>query len=167
MGLGTQTNIDCNRHIRTCLRSHWGKTIRVSEGTVLSVSKTSEAAGGSDRMFDRRLYFSTAVLAALVVLVGFARTFYLRIWFDVPPLSALRYLHGLLMTIWYALFLAQVMLVFRRRIDIHRRLGIVAALTAAALVPVGSATAIAFMRRLRTDPDAASVAAIIAGYDFV
>lgn len=66
------------------------------------MSKTSEAAGGSDRMFDRRLYFCTAVLAALVVLVGFARTFYLRIWFDVPPLSALRYLHGLLMTIWYA-----------------------------------------------------------------
>ena len=100
----------------------------------------------------RRLYFCTAVLAALVVLVGFARTFYLRIWFDVPPLSALRYLHGLLMTIWYALFLAQVMLVFRRRIDIHRRLGIVAALTAAALVPVGSATAIAFMRQLHMIP---------------
>ena len=131
------------------------------------MSKTSEAAGGSDRMFDRRLYFGTAVLAALVVLVGFSRTFYLRIWFDVPPLSALRYLHGLLMTIWYALFLAQVMLVSRRRVDIHRRLGIFAALTAAAIVPVGSATAIAFIRRLHTNTDEALIAAIIAGYDFI
>jgi hypothetical protein len=117
--------------------------------------------------FDRRLYTATGVLAALVVFVGFSRTFYLRTWFDVPPLSALRYLHGALMTTWYALFLSQVMLVSRRRVDLHRRLGIFTALTAAAIVPVGSATAIEFIRRVSTDADEAPIAAIIAGYDFV
>ena len=84
-------------------------------------------------------------VAALLVLVGFSRTFYLRAWFDAPPLSALRYRHGVLMTTWYALFLAQVLLVSRRRVDVHRQLGVFAVLVAAAIVPVGSATAIAFI----------------------
>ena len=125
------------------------------------------ASNAIHRRFDRRLYTATGAVAALVVLVGFSRTFYLRMWFDVPPLSFLRYLHGSLMTTWYALFLAQVLLVSQRRVDIHRRLGIFAALTAAAIVPVGCATAIAFIRRLHSNPDEAPIAAIIAGFDFI
>ena len=117
--------------------------------------------------FDRRLYTAIGILALLVVLVGFSRTFYLRMWFDVPPLSALRYLHGALMTTWYALFLAQVVLVSRRRVDMHRRLGIFTALTAVAILPVGAATAIALIHRLHTNTDEAPIAAIIAGYDFI
>lgn len=117
--------------------------------------------------FDRRLYTAMALVAGLVVFVGFSRTFYLRMWFDVPPLSALRYLHGALMTLWFTLFLAQVLLVSRRRIGVHQRLGIGAALTAAAMVPVGIATAIDFVHRYSTDAEAAPVAALIAGYDFI
>jgi hypothetical protein len=129
----------------------------------------SPSLGGAPatRSFDRLLYLAMGVLAAVVVFVGFSQTFYLREWFDTPPLSALRYAHGALMTFWYALFLTQVLLVTRRRVDIHRRLGILAALTAAALVPVATATAIAFVSRLHMDPEAGPVAAIIAGYDFV
>jgi FtsH-binding integral membrane protein len=130
-------------------------------------SATQALAGPAPRTFDRRLYSAMGVLAAVVVLVGFSRTLYLRAWFDTPPLSALRYAHGTLMTCWYALFLAQVVLVSQRRVDIHRRLGILTALTAVALLPVGTATAIAFVTRLRPSPDEASVAAVIAGYDFV
>jgi uncharacterized membrane protein YozB (DUF420 family) len=107
------------------------------------------------------------LLALLVVLIGFSRSFYLRTWFDNPPLSALRYLHGALMTAWYTLFVAQVALVSGRRVDLHRRLGILTALTAAALVPVAAATAIAFIARVRGNPDEAPIAAVIAGYDFV
>lgn len=121
----------------------------------------------ASRSFDRRLYLAMGGLAAVVVFVGFSQSFYLREWFATPPLSALRYAHGALMTLWYALFLTQVVLVSRRRVDVHRRLGILTALTAAALVPVATATAIAFVSRLRTDPEGGPVAAIIAGYDFV
>lgn len=131
------------------------------------VPTTYRIVSGKAWTFDRRLYTTMGMLAVLVVLVGFSRTFYLRMWFDVPPLSALRYLHGVLMTAWYALFLAQVLLIHRRRADIHRRLGIFTALIAAAIVPVGSATAIAFIHRLHTNADEAPIAAIIAGYDFI
>jgi hypothetical protein len=119
------------------------------------------------RGFERRLYVAMGALGAAVVFVGFSQTFYLRTWFDTPPLSALRYAHGALMTLWYALFLTQVLLIARRRPDIHRRLGVLTAMTAAALVPIATATAIAFVARTRTDPDEGPVAAIIAGYDFV
>jgi len=129
--------------------------------------KASQSLAGTARVFDRRLYLATGVLALLVVLVGFSHTFYLRAWFDVPPLSGLRYLHGVLMTTWYALFVTQVLLVSVRRVDTHRRLGILGALTAAAIVPVGVATAIAFIQRVRGNSEEAPVAAIIAGYDFI
>ncbi|HEX4243103.1 MAG TPA: hypothetical protein VHZ53_16960 [Steroidobacteraceae bacterium] len=117
--------------------------------------------------FDRRLYAAMGILALLVVLIGFSRSFYLRVWFENPPLSALRYLHGALMTAWYTLFVAQVALVSRRRVDLHRRLGMLTAVIAAALVPAAAATAIAFLTRVRANPDEAATAAVIAGYDFV
>ncbi|HVO48222.1 MAG TPA: hypothetical protein VMT29_18015 [Steroidobacteraceae bacterium] len=121
----------------------------------------------NDSTFDRRLYTAMGILAVAIVFVGFSRTFYLREWFGSPPLSTLRYLHGTLMTCWYVLFLTQILLVSRHRTDIHRRLGILAGLTAAALLPVGAMTAIGFVTRMRPSPDDAADAAVIAGYDFV
>jgi hypothetical protein len=119
------------------------------------------------RVFDRRLYTASAVVAAIVVLVGFSRTFYLRAWFETPPLSALRYVHGALMTLWYSLFLVQVTLVSRRRIDLHRRIGVLASVIALALVAAGILTAVDFVTRMRPNPDEATGAAAVAGFDFV
>ena len=65
----------------------------------MNLNSTSPAAAGI-RGFDRRLYAAMGILALLVVLVGFSRSFYLRAWFDNPPLTALRYIHGALMTAW-------------------------------------------------------------------
>jgi len=58
-----------------------------------------------------------------LVLVGFARTYYLRLLFGLPHLEPLLHLHGLLMTGWFVLFFVQIVLVKRRRLDIHRRTG--------------------------------------------
>jgi hypothetical protein len=69
-----------------------------------------------------------AITAAVVVFVGFAPTFYLRGYFvlraDQPPVSPLLLVHGLIGTLWTALFVTQSFLVLRQRTDIHRRLGI-------------------------------------------
>jgi len=117
--------------------------------------------------FERRLYGGIAVLAALVVFTGFARSYYLRSMFVAVPLPVLLHVHGAVMSLWYALFLSQVALVAAHRIDLHRTLGIATATCAAALVPVGAAVALALLRRSLSDPQAAAEAAGIATYDFV
>jgi hypothetical protein len=121
----------------------------------------------SAQTFDRRFFAITAVVAILLVLIGFSPSFYLRSWFNSPALSTLLYVHGALMTAWYVLFAAQVLLVSARRVDIHRRFGILVAFTGAALVPTGIATAIAFIRRVAGDAEESELAAVIAGYQFV
>jgi uncharacterized protein (TIGR03382 family) len=92
-----------------------------------------------------------AIAAAAAVLVGFAPTFYLRGYFelraDQPPLSPLLLVHGLIGTLWIALFVTQSFLVLRQRTDIHRRLGIAGAVVASLLVIVGVITAIDALRR--------------------
>ena len=42
-----------------------------------------------------RFYPVFALALALVVFAGFARTYYLRTWFDVPPITLLVHLHSL------------------------------------------------------------------------
>jgi hypothetical protein len=133
-------------------------------GTVQEIASTGRAAAVR---FDRWFFSTTAALALLIVLVGFAQTLYLSAWLGPPPVSTLLYVHGTVMTLWYVLFLAQVTLVARRRTDLHRRLGVLTALTGATLIPLGAAVAIAFIKRMHADPEAGPIAAIIAGFDGV
>ena len=57
-----------------------------------------------------------------VVLVGFARTFYLRGLFIPRPLSMLLLLHGLALTLWFALVVLQGALMLTSARRWHRRL---------------------------------------------
>ena len=82
---------------RTCLRRRACASLAAGEG---SLWKHSCVMDRTDPTFDRRLYPAMGILAVAIVFVGFSRTFYLREWFESPPLSALRYLHGTLMTCW-------------------------------------------------------------------
>ena len=68
-----------------------------------------------------------AVALSAVIFAGFARTYYLKFLFDAPPLSVAAQLHGLLATVWLVLHYTQARLVAAHRVDVHRRLGIVAA----------------------------------------
>jgi hypothetical protein len=98
------------------------------------------------RNIERRLYTAAALVALLIVFAGFARTYYLKLAFGTPPLTGLQQLHGLVMSSWFVLFLVQVRLVARGRTDLHRRLGVLGALIAAAMLVVGITTAIAGAR---------------------
>jgi hypothetical protein len=92
---------------------------------------------------DRRLYTWAAFLIPLVVLIGFARSYYLKGLFGAPALpSLLVHLHGLVMTAWVVLFGAQVWLVASRRTRVHQRLGIAGSILAGLVVIVGTMTAI-------------------------
>ena len=93
---------------------------------------------------DRRLYTWFAILMPVIVLLGFARTYYLRGLFDAPAIpSLLVHLHGAVMTSWIVLFMVQVWLVSSRRVRVHQRLGIVGAVLAVLVFVVGVSTGIA------------------------
>src|SRR2546423_9801547 len=90
------------------------------------------------RISDRRLYIWATVFIPLIVLTGFARSYYLKGLFGTPALPGLLvHLHGLVMTAWVALFVAQVWLVAARRTKTHQRLGVLGATLAALMVLVG------------------------------
>jgi len=94
------------------------------------------------RLFDRRLFKAAAIVFPLVVLSGFARTYYLRGLFDVPPLpSLIVHLHGLTMTAWVALFITQVGLISSKRVRVHQQLGYIGIGLAAVILPIGFVTA--------------------------
>jgi hypothetical protein len=112
----------------------------------------------------------SAVLVALivaVVLVGFAKNFYLRPWLGTRPLTWLAYAHGFLMTAWLALFVVQLALVAMRNIPLHRRVGEWGASIAAFIVPTGLLTIAAAAERHHETQSIGRFAATFVAYDGV
>lgn len=95
-----------------------------------------------------RTFFSAMAASILIaVFVGFARTYFLRAALPVPTpaplgLTPLIHLHGLLFTGWGVLLFVQARLVAARRIDLHRRLGMVGVALAVLMVGIGTLVAI-------------------------
>jgi hypothetical protein len=96
---------------------------------------------------DRRFFTGLAVAVALSVFAGFAPTYYLKVLYGTRALSPLVHFHGVLFTSWILLFVTQTTLVAAKRTDLHRRLGIVGALLAVAMLVVGTAVAVAAAKR--------------------
>jgi hypothetical protein len=96
------------------------------------------------------VFFTAMALAMLAaVLVGFARSFFLRPLFpDWPsPAEPIFYVHGAAFTAWIVLLLVQTTLVGVGRTDIHRRLGWSGAALAAVMIVLGVAGALVAARR--------------------
>lgn len=106
------------------------------------------------RISDRPLYLLAAVVVPLVVLAGFARTYYLKGFFATPALpSVIVHLHGLIMTAWVVLFIVQVTLVAKRKTKLHQRLGILGAFLAGLVFIVGILTALYAAARFVNAPN--------------
>jgi hypothetical protein len=76
--------------------------------------------------------FAIAALAALTV-GSFARTYYLKFLFGLPPLTLAAHLHGLIATTWLVLHYTQARLIAAHRVALHKRLGIFTACLGAVL----------------------------------
>jgi hypothetical protein len=87
-----------------------------------------------------RFYAGMATAIAIVVLVGFAPTYYLRAGFLTEPLPLYLHVHGFVLSAWILLLVAQAALVTARRTDVHRKLGVAGA-GLAVLVAVAGVTA--------------------------
>jgi hypothetical protein len=84
----------------------------------------------------------------LIVLIGFARTYYLKGILNGPALpSLLVHVHGAVMTSWVILFVVQIWLVASRRTKVHQRLGTIGALLALLVLIVGVITAVSAAAR--------------------
>ena len=105
---------------------------------------TAHAAGLSAPISRRDdLFFGAmGMIVALLVFLGFAPTFFLAAQYAAPPLSTLRIAHGILFTSWIVLYNVQVLLIASDRVRTHRALGVVGAVMATAMVPLGVAMAI-------------------------
>lgn len=78
-----------------------------------------------------------AIALSLTVILGFSRTYYFRWLQDLPPMTRLVHLHGLVFTAWLALFIAQTRLVAANRVDLHMRFGVAGVALAVAIFLTG------------------------------
>jgi hypothetical protein len=94
----------------------------------------------------RQFFWWAGIACGLLIFAGFARSYFLRPLFFQHPLSWLDQLHGLVMTLWFVLFLVQVRLVAKHRIGIHRRLGIAGAVLAVLMLIISVAVVLPVAR---------------------
>jgi hypothetical protein len=88
-------------------------------------------------------YRVIAIALGVTVLVGFARTFYLRFAFEqIRPMVWLLWAHGITFTAWMALFIVQTRFVAAHNVRAHQRFGIAGIFVAMLVVGFGLATAI-------------------------
>ena len=109
-----------------------------------SIAEARLPAGAIDtKRRERVFYTGMAIAMTATVFAGFSRTWFLRSYFpQAQSLIPLLIVHGLVFSGWIVLFVTQTTLVATRRVRTHMRLGIAGGVLAAAMVVIGSVTAI-------------------------
>jgi hypothetical protein len=126
------------------------------------------ASATSFRHFERRLYRGVAGMFLMLVFLTFARPYYLKWVFGTPPLSRLIHIHGIVMTGWVVLLVAQASLVATRRIQWHKRLGTAGAMWAVLVVILGATTTLsAAAREVRAHTAIAALQVSVTGLELV
>lgn len=124
-----------------------------------------DAQGLPGTAIDSRIVPATFVLIIAVILIGFAKNFYLRAWLGTRPLILTAWIHGFVMSAFLAVFTAQVLLVSRGRIRLHRTLGYWGAGLAALVVIVGVDTILVRTRIAVPGAGAGLSAAVFVAFD--
>jgi hypothetical protein len=99
-----------------------------------------------ERTSGHAFYVGMSAAIVATVFLGFARSYFLRSWYFPTPLAPIAKLHGALFFSWTLLFGLQTALIEKRQTDLHRRLGVVGAVLAGAMVVAGVAIAVASLR---------------------
>ncbi|HEY2683043.1 MAG TPA: hypothetical protein VGI93_06015 [Steroidobacteraceae bacterium] len=119
---------------------------------------------GTGRAVRQSFYGYALACAVLIVFAGFARTYFLKVFFGTPVLYPLLHLHGIVMTSWFVLFGAQTWLVQAHRTDLHRRLGIFGVLLALLILLFGAAVVTINAREGRVPPGAPAAVIVALSY---
>jgi hypothetical protein len=110
-------------------------------------------------------YFVSALILAGIMFAGFAKNYYLRSWIGTRPISVMVHVHGLIMTAWIILFVAQTLLVANRRTDLHRKLGIAGTVLAGIVVALGLYTIATSILRRQPDVTVARFTNLFVAFD--
>lgn len=94
------------------------------------------------RRYRDRFFVGMAVAATASVLIGFARTYYLKSIFPLRSFPLLFHIHGALFTSWMLLLVLQTSLVASRRTALHRRVGSIGQFLVVPMLITGSLVAI-------------------------
>jgi len=118
---------------------------------------TIAAAPADRKASERKFYSRMALFLALLVLLGFGPSFYLRNIVPAyprpnPTLPLAVILHGTVFTLWMAAVIAQTQLISARRHEIHMRLGKLTMLLAILMIPVMYMTAVWQVARANQPP---------------
>lgn len=97
---------------------------------------------------DRTFFTAAAIANALIIVVGFGYSTYVRVQlgdarFGPPTLPTLLRLHAAVSTAWTVLLIVQTRLIASSRVRLHRQLGVIGGVTAAAVVGLGWIVAVA------------------------
>ncbi|MGH6877697.1 MAG: hypothetical protein ACREHV_10020 [Rhizomicrobium sp.] len=92
--------------------------------------------------WDRNFFLTIVALIWLGILMGFGPEIAHHFTAHQPPFPLILHIHAFVFVGWLALLTTQVLLIRVRRTDLHRKLGVVVACWAVAVVVVGLATAV-------------------------
>ena len=107
----------------------------------------------SERAREHLFFAGMSGVIALVVFIGFARTYYLAGVFGAKPLAAsIVHIHGAAFTCWIALLVVQTLLVGTGHQKAHRRLGLLGLGLAPLIVLLGVLVAIEMVKRFAAIP---------------
>lgn len=98
---------------------------------------------------ERRFYVGMAIAILVTVFVGFGRSFFLRPLFPghPSPSEPVFYVHGLIFTLWILLFVTQVSFISLGNVRLHKRIGLIGALLAIAMLVLGVISALSAASR--------------------
>src|SRR5436190_8952641 len=118
---------------------------------------TIAAAPADRKSSERKFYSRMALFLALLVLLGFGPSFYLRNIVPAyprsnPTLPLAVILHGTVFTLWMAAVIAQTQLISARKHEIHMRLGKLTMLLAILMIPVMYLTGVWQVARANQPP---------------
>ena len=137
--------------------------LRAFVGDASMTRGTDARHDASARGLTRWFYFGMAVACAVTVFSGFAPSFYLRPSERMPALPPAVVTHGIILTSWFVLFLAQTALVAAGRTRFHRQLGIAALGLAGLIVISGPLIAVGAAKRGHLPGDPLAFLLVILG----
>ena len=110
---------------------------------------------------DDVFFLGMAGVAALAILVGFARSYFLAGMLFAPLPGLLVHIHAIAFLSWIVLFVTQISLVTTLRLDVHQRLGSFGFALAALMIVLGVLTATTRVARQLVHPGENTMADIL------